>query len=104
MILLDIAPSTLIYYIVGAFELIFILIPMIIRLILLIVVVTVVLWLLKRLFAETPETEQIESPEAKQAEDMRQCKFCGTHVPESLVVVSNDQPYCSQDHADRDQS
>lgn len=75
---------------------------MLIRFILLLVVVVVVLWLLKRLFADDPETEKIESPGAKNAEDMRQCKFCGTHVPESLVIVSNDQPYCSQEHADRD--
>lgn len=75
---------------------------MFIRIILLLVVVVVVLWLLKRLFADEPETEQIESPEVKNSEDMRQCKFCGTHVPESLVIISKDQPYCSQDHADRD--
>ncbi len=64
----------------------------------------VILWLLKRLFGADPEPDQIESAGEKKSEDMRQCKFCGTHVPESLIVIANDQPYCSQDHADRDQS
>ncbi len=74
---------------------------MIFRLILLTAVVFAVLWLLKRLFSEGTEA----STEAKlKTENMRQCKFCGTHVPESLLVLSNDQPYCCQDHADRDQS
>ncbi len=62
----------------------------------------VILWLLKRLFSTEPE--QSDSAGDKKSEDMRQCKFCGTHVPESLIVIVNDQPYCSQDHADADQS
>jgi len=77
---------------------------MIIRIILLLVVVVAVLWLLKRLFGPEPDPDQIESTSSKKSENMRQCKFCGTHVPESMIVKSNDQPYCSQDHADRDQS
>jgi hypothetical protein len=34
---------------------------------------------------------------------MRQCKFCGVHAPETSIVLVNGNPYCSQDHADRDQ-
>ena len=77
---------------------------MIIRIFLLLVVVCAVLWLLKRLFSVDPDPEQIESGPSKKTEDMRQCKFCGTHVPESMAIISNEQPYCCQDHADRDQS
>ena len=73
---------------------------MLIRLILLLVVVTAVLWLLKRLFGPAPPPEKLES---RASENMRQCKYCGTHVPESLAIITNGQPYCSQDHAERDQ-
>ena len=73
---------------------------MIVRLILLVAVVFAVLWLLKQLFRE--DTGAKGKAKLK-TENMRQCKFCGTHVPESLLVVSKDQPYCCQDHADRDQ-
>lgn len=76
---------------------------MIIRLILLLVVVFTVLWLLKKLFAGEAPTEKIEPPDPKKAEDMHQCKFCGTHVPESLAILSNQHHYCCQEHADRDQ-
>ena len=74
---------------------------MIIRLILLVIVVFAVLWLLKQLFREN--TGSKDKARLK-TENMRQCKFCGTHVPESLLVLSQNQPYCCQDHADRDQS
>lgn len=77
---------------------------MLFRLILLIIVVAAVLWLLKRLFSDDAEEIKTESKEKLKSEDMRQCKYCGTHVPESLLIISNDQPYCCQDHADRDQS
>jgi uncharacterized protein len=70
-----------------------------IRLIILIAVVAAFLWLLKRLFSADPEPEQIAPP----SENMRQCKYCGTHVPESSVVSFNDKPYCSQEHVDLDQ-
>ncbi|MCP3689636.1 MAG: hypothetical protein GY784_14610 [Gammaproteobacteria bacterium] len=73
---------------------------MLVRLILLIILVMAILWLLKRLFSSKPD--QTDSTFGKSPEDMRQCKFCGTHVPESLTIISNDQPYCSQEHADRD--
>ena len=74
---------------------------MIIRLILLVIVVFAVLWLLKRLFRENSSSQ--DKTKLK-TENMRQCKICGTHVPESLMVLSQNQPYCCQDHADRDQS
>lgn len=70
------------------------------RLIILLVIVIVLMWLLKRMFSGDPEPEQLDS---KTSEDMRQCKYCGIHVPESSVVSLNDEPYCSQEHAELDQ-
>ncbi|MCH8106014.1 MAG: hypothetical protein IIC58_11000 [Proteobacteria bacterium] len=76
---------------------------MITRLILLFAVVAILLWLFKRLFAEDPDPRKIEHDTQSKSENMLQCKFCGVHVPESSIVITNDTPYCSQDHADRDQ-
>ncbi len=77
---------------------------MFIRLILLTVVVVAVLWLLKRLFNDDTPTTASNSEGDPKTENMRQCKYCGTHVPESLIIIVDDQPYCCEDHADRDQS
>ena len=76
---------------------------MIIRLILLFFIVAILMWLLKRLFGGTPNPQEIEHRVDSNSEDMRQCKFCGIHVPESSVISCDDNPYCCQDHADRDQ-
>jgi uncharacterized protein len=70
------------------------------RLLILLIVVAILLWLLKRLFSSDTETQ---TPESGEAENMRQCKYCGVHVPESSIIVVNEQPYCSQQHADLDQ-
>lgn len=70
------------------------------RLIILMAVVAVLLWLLKRLFSGDPEPEQLESGKP---ENMRQCKYCGVHVPESSMISVNNEPYCCQEHADLDQ-
>ena len=70
------------------------------RLLILLVIVAILMWLLKRLFSGDPEPEQIESA---QAENMRQCKYCGIHVPESSILLVKDEPYCCQEHADLDQ-
>ena len=70
------------------------------RLLILLVIVAILMWLLKRLFSGDPEPEQIESA---QAENMRQCKYCGIHVPESSILLVEDEPYCCQEHADLDQ-
>lgn len=72
----------------------------VLRLIILLAIVAALLWLLKRLFSADPEPEQLDS---KPSENMHQCKYCGVHVPESLVVSVNDEPYCCQEHADLDQ-
>jgi hypothetical protein len=72
----------------------------IVRLIILLIIVATLLWLLKRLFSGDPEPEQLES---NKAENIRQCKYCGVHVPESAILVVNDEPYCCQEHADLDQ-
>ncbi|MGD2170479.1 MAG: PP0621 family protein [Gammaproteobacteria bacterium] len=58
------------------------------------------MWLLKRLFSDPPEPERLSSTKG---ENMRQCKYCGVHVPESSILTVNDQPYCCQEHADLDQ-
>ena len=70
------------------------------RLLILLIVVAILLWLLKRLFSGDGEAEK---PESLEAENMRQCKYCGVHVPESSIIVVEEQPYCSQQHADLDQ-
>jgi uncharacterized protein len=70
------------------------------RLIILLALVLALLWLVKRLFSGDPEPEQLESGKS---ENMRQCKYCGVHVPESSVISVDDQPYCCQEHADLDQ-
>jgi uncharacterized protein len=72
----------------------------IMRLIILLVIVAILLWLLKRLFSTDPEAEQQQSAKP---ENMRQCKYCGVHVPESSIVSVKDESYCCQDHADLDQ-
>jgi uncharacterized protein len=75
--------------------------PMLImRLIILLIVVATLLWLLKRLFSGDPEPEQLESGEA---ENIRQCKYCGVHVPESAILMVKGEPYCCQQHVDLDQ-
>lgn len=70
------------------------------RLIILLAIVAVLLWLLKRLFSGNPEPDQ---PKPEQAENMRQCKYCGVHVPESAILIVKDEPYCCEQHADLDQ-
>ena len=73
---------------------------MILRLVILLIIVAVLMWLLKRLFSPDPEPRQIESPES---ETMRQCGYCGVHVPESSVVHARDKTYCCDEHAELDQ-
>lgn len=70
------------------------------RLIILLVIVIILMWLLKRMFSDDPEPEQLSS---RASEDMRQCKYCGIHVPESSIVSVDGEPYCSQEHAELDQ-
>lgn len=72
----------------------------IMRLVILLVIVAILLWLLKRLFSTESEAEP---PESAQPENIRQCKYCGVHVPESSIVAVEDRNYCCQDHADLDQ-
>ncbi len=69
------------------------------RLLILLIVVAILLWLLKRLFSPPPEAER---PQSSAGENMRQCKYCGVHVPESSIVRVGEQPYCCQEHADLD--
>jgi uncharacterized protein len=69
------------------------------RILILLVIVVILMWLLKRLFSGDPEPGQIEST---QTENMRQCKYCGIHVPESSILLVEDEPYCCQEHADLD--
>ncbi len=70
------------------------------RLFILLVIVAVLMWLLKRLFSNDPEPERLESSDN---ETMRQCRYCGVHVPESSIVRVGDQTYCCNEHAELDQ-
>jgi uncharacterized protein len=70
------------------------------RIIILLIIVAILMWLLKRMFRSEAAVEQEES---SAPENMRQCKYCGTHVPESTILMINDEPYCCQQHADLDQ-
>ena len=70
------------------------------RLIILLAIVALLLWLLKRLFSADPEPEKLE---AATAENMKQCKYCGVHVPESAILTVDNETYCCQEHADLDQ-
>ena len=76
---------------------------MIIRFILLFIIVAILMWLIKRLFGGAPDPQEIEHDHDSKSENMQQCKFCGIHVPESSIVTSNENPYCCEDHANRDQ-
>ena len=76
---------------------------MIIRLILLFVIVAILMWLIKRLFGDATKPDELESRVDSKSENMLQCKFCGIHVPESSIVSSHENPYCCEDHANRDQ-
>lgn len=69
------------------------------RLLILFIIVALLLWLLKRLFSGAPEPDKLESG---QSENIRQCKYCGVHVPESSILIVNDEAYCCQQHADLD--
>jgi len=69
------------------------------RLIILLAIVAVLMWLFKRLFSDPPEPQRPKPA----VENMRQCKYCGVHVPESSILKVDDQPYCCQEHADLDQ-
>jgi len=68
------------------------------RLLVLILIVAVLLWLLKRMFGATPDPRL----ESGKAENMKQCKYCGVHVPESSIVTAGDETYCCQEHAELD--
>lgn len=71
----------------------------IVRLIILLIIVLTLLWLLKRLFSDDPGAA---TAKPASVENMRQCKYCGVHVPESTIVKVDDEPYCCQEHADLD--
>ena len=76
---------------------------MIVRIILLFIVVALLLWVIRRMFGKNSFAEEIQQNDSPVTENMRQCKFCGIHVPESSIVIFNDKPYCCQEHADSDQ-
>ena len=71
----------------------------VLRLIILVVIVALLMWLLKRLFSTPEEPRRLDS---SKGENMRQCKYCGVHVPESTILTVDDQPYCCREHADLD--
>ena len=76
---------------------------MIFRLLLLFLIVWFLFYLIKKQFNKVNSDRQNPNLDNNSAEDMVACAHCGTHVPKSLAIVSNDQYYCSQEHADLDE-
>ena len=72
----------------------------ILRLMILLAIVALLMWLLKRLFSTESEPARLETA---RTENMKQCKYCGVHIPESSIVTVEDETYCCQEHADLDQ-
>lgn len=75
---------------------------MIFRLLLLFLIVWFLIWMFKKQFSVSEDSA--EKPKLKEAEDMIACKKCGTHVPKSLSILSDEEHYCCQEHADSNQS
>ena len=71
---------------------------MIFRLLLLFLIVWFLFWMLKKQFSN--ENDEEPQPKLKDAEDMVACSICGTHVPKSLSIQTNQKFYCCQEHAD----
>ncbi len=76
---------------------------MILRLVLLFLIVATVLWLLKKLFTGGADSTDDPQTPKNESENMLQCRFCGIHSPESVIIKHDNQNYCCQDHADQDQ-
>jgi len=72
---------------------------LILRLIVLLAIIVAIYWLVKRLFSPDPA---VANPQPAKSEDMRQCKYCGVHVPDSSVVAVDNQAYCCREHAELD--
>lgn len=74
---------------------------MIFRLLLLFLIVWFLFWIIKKQISDKSPTKPKLS--TQQSEDMIACHYCGTHVPNSLVVQSEGKQYCCQDHAELDE-
>jgi len=74
---------------------------MIFRLLLLFLVVWFLIWIIRKQFTDT-SSNQAELDEQK-AEDMVACAHCGTHVPKSLALESNNKYYCCKEHIGLDE-
>ena len=73
---------------------------MIFRLLLLFLIIWFLIWIIrKQLSSNQPNDRQ---DRIDQAEDMQPCAYCGTHVPRSLAIESNNKLYCCQEHAQLD--
>lgn len=71
---------------------------MIFRLLLLFLIVWFLFWLVrKQLTDQTADKPKLKS---EQTEDMVPCDYCGTHVPRSLIVQSDNKNYCCKEHAE----
>jgi len=42
------------------------------------------------------------TPEEREAENMVECKFCGTHLPVSTAIEEGETFYCCQQHKEND--
>ncbi len=74
---------------------------MIFRLLLLFLIVWFLIWIIRKQISDQGKTTPKLT--SKQAEDMIACDYCGTHVPQSLVVKSAQKQYCCQEHAEQDE-
>lgn len=73
---------------------------MIFRLLLLFLIVWFLIWLFRKQFSIKRDSKP--SLKNSQTEDMIACEYCGTHVPKSLGIQSNNKFYCNQEHANLD--
>lgn len=75
---------------------------MIFRLLLLFLIIWFLFWLVKKQFSDNSSVKTDTKPD--KVEDMIACSYCGTHVPKSLGIQSDDKFYCCQEHAAIDES
>lgn len=70
------------------------------RILLLIILIFVIYWLIKRICADfllknKSENNTDKNTEKTAEKKMVQCAKCGTHVPESESIVSNNKVICN---------
>lgn len=74
---------------------------MIMRLILLFLIVLFLIWIIRK--QVTKSSKPPPNLENQNSEDMVACAHCGTHVPLSLALKSNNKYYCCKEHIGLDE-